>query len=74
MYQLLKDWLPILSGLEQEMQMCMRSEDPLVSNEVLCFDKFAYRSVLSFVNLLIKYRGMLSNTLFSEVMPKPQFD
>jgi len=74
MYQLLKDWLPILSGLEQEMQMCMSSEDPLVSNEVLCFDKFAYRSVLSFVNLLIKYRGMLSNTLFSEVMPKPQFD
>ncbi len=70
MYLLLKDWFPILAGLEQEMQKCMKSEDPLVSNKLLCYDRFAYRSVLSFVNLLLKYRSMLSNTPFSGVMPK----
>ncbi len=69
MFQLLKDWGPAIDRLEEDMQADLRSDDPIVSNRLLCFDRFAYRSINVFVDLLIKHCKMFTEEPFEQ--PKP---
>lgn len=64
MMGLLIEWYHGLRTLNQEMDDDLEGSDPVHRIQLLCFDRFAYRSVNLFVDLLIKHRKDISTTPF----------
>lgn len=64
MHGLLVDWDLKLDQLDKEMRADLSGNDPVVSNKLLCFDRYAYRGVNAFVDLLIEHRPSISTTPF----------